>query len=138
VTGNFQRGFHANSGSGTGSSNLQLSVTSNSLTGTDATGLQGMNIETSLSGDATIVNTMCLNLQNNTVSMAGGLTAYRVVNRANDVLQLQNFVGNGNLLADIQTWVTTTKTNTGTPVAATIGQTYLTSPACALPTLPTP
>jgi hypothetical protein len=138
VTGNFQRGFHANSGSGTGSSNLQLSVTSNSLTGTDATGLQGMNIETSLSGDATIVNTMCLNLQNNTVSMAGGLTAYRVVNRANDVFQLQNFVGNGNLLADIQTWVTTTKTNTGTPVAATIGQTYLTSPACALPTLPTP
>jgi hypothetical protein len=81
---------------------------------------------------------MCLNVSNNSVTMAGGLTAYRVTNRLNDVFRLQNFVGNGSLLADIQAWFTTTKANTGTPIAATIMVPYQTFAACPTPTLPTP
>ena len=61
---------------------------------------------------------------------------YRLVNRVGDVFRLQNFSGNGSLLADIQNWVTTTKGNSGTPIAATIVAPYQTSAGCATPTLP--
>jgi hypothetical protein len=81
---------------------------------------------------------MCLNPFSNSVTMAGGATAYRVVNRANDVFRLQNFAGNGSLLGDIQAWFTTTKGNTGTPILATINTPYQSSAGCATPTLPTP
>jgi hypothetical protein len=139
VSGNFQRGFHANSGAGTGTGNLHLNVTGNTLTGTDAGALQGMNLETSLSGDTTTVNTMCLNLASNTVSMTGGVTAYRLLNRVSDVYQLQNFSGNGSLVTDIQNWVSNApKSNAGTPVAVTINQAYSNSAACTQPTLPSP
>jgi hypothetical protein len=138
INGNFQRGFHARSGAGTGSGSLSLQMTGNSITGTDATGLQAVDIEASLSGDTTTVNTVCLNMSANTASLAGGGTAYRFVDRAADVFQLQNFTGNGSVLADIQSWVTTTKGNVGTPIGATIGQAFVTTPSCASPTLPTP
>jgi hypothetical protein len=136
VAGNFQRGLEANQGADVGI--LNLHVNSNTFNGTDATGLQGMNFGTSLSGDNAQVNTMCLNVFNNSVTMAGGLTTYRVTNRLNDVFRLQNFAGNGSLLADIQAWFTTTKANTGTPIAATIMVPYQTFAACPTPTLPTP
>jgi len=138
INGNFQRGFFAQQRAGTGGGSLSLHMTGNSLSGTDPGGLQAVDIESSASGDAGIVNTVCLDMSGNNASLAGGATAYRLVDRASDVFRLQGFTGNGSLVADIQNWITTTKGNVGTPISATIGQAFVTTASCASPTLPTP
>jgi len=137
VSGNFQRGLHAQQRGGTGAGgSLNIHVTGNTFTGTDAGGLDATNFETSFSGDTTQANTMCLNLSSNNASLAGGGDAYRLFNRTGDTFRLQNFAGNGNLAGDVQTWVTTTKSNVGTPVNVTVNATYQTSAACTQPVLP--
>lgn len=137
INGNFQRGFHGRVGAGTGAGNLSLNVTGNTVTATDAGVLQGIDLSTSLSGDTTIVNTMCLNLANNTTSVPAG-SAYRLLSRASDVFRLQNFTGNGSVAADVQAWITTTKSNTGTPVSVTMTDPFTSTASCPVPTLPAP
>jgi hypothetical protein len=137
VSGNFQRGLHAQSRSGTGT--LALHVTDNTFTQTDVNGLQVMNLEVGASGGGT-TNSLCLNLEDNTATPAGANQAYRLFHRTGYTYQLQNLVqASTTNTADVQTWVTTTKGNTGTPVGVNIGTTPFTStPACATPTLPSP
>jgi hypothetical protein len=142
ISGNYQRGIQAQSRLGTGL--MSLTINNNTLTGTDTTGvaLQQVNIETGGSGTGH-GNAICLNMFNNSVNLGAGATytaAYRLTNRgvANCTLQacsfaLQNFVGNGSSTADVMTWVTTTKSNTGTPVSVTATQAYITSAGCATP-----
>ncbi len=137
VTGNFQRGFQGQSRSGTGS--LSLHVTNNNFTATDAAGLQVMNFEVGASGAGT-TNKLCLNLANNTATPAGGMPAYRLFHRTGYTYQLQDLAqASTNNPADVQTWVTTTKANAGTPVTVGIGSTpFTTSAGCSMPTLPSP
>jgi hypothetical protein len=144
VSGNFQRGLHAQSRFGTGV--LNLTISNNTLNGTDATGLQGINIETGGSGTGS-GNAICLNMFNNNVTMAGGLTAYRLISRgiANCTLQpcafaLQGFIptgscpsANGGLSADVTCWVTNTKMNVGTPISITATQAFVNSGGCPIP-----
>jgi hypothetical protein len=137
VSGNFQRGLHAQSRSGSGS--LSLHVSGNTFTQTDLNGLQVMNVEVGASGGAT-TNSICLNLTNNSATPAGGNSAYRLFHRTGYTYQLQNLVqASTTLVGDVQTWVTTTKSNAGTPVSVTgAAATFTTSAACTTPTLPTP
>jgi hypothetical protein len=137
VSGNFQRGLHAQSRAGTGT--LDMQVTGNSLTETDVNGLQVMNLEVGASGGGT-TNGLCLNLQNNTATPAGANSAYRLLHRTGYTYELQNLAqANTTNTADVQAWVSTTKTNAGTPVSVTIGTSPFTSaPTCDTATLPTP
>jgi Bacterial Ig domain/Calx-beta domain len=139
VSGNFQRGLQAQQRGGTGSGSLALQVTNNSFTQTDAGGLQVMNFESSFSGDTTTVNTMCVNLANNTATPAGANLAYRFFNRLNDVFQLQNYptapCANGN----VPCWVNTTKSNlpnNNALVGASGAVAYTGSAGCATAVLP--
>jgi hypothetical protein len=137
VSGDFQRGLHAQSRAGSGS--LSLHATGNNFTQTDAAGLQVMNLEVGASGGGT-TNSMCLNLANNISTPAGANSAYRLLHRTGYTFQLQNLVqASTTNTADVETWVTTTKSNTGTPVGVSIGTTaFTTSAGCATPTLPSP
>jgi hypothetical protein len=143
ISGNYQRGLHLQSRLGTGI--LCANILNNTLTGTDTTGvaLQQINIETGGSGTGH-GNSICLNMANNNVSLGPGATytaAYRLFNRSTTnctlqacSFQLQNFVGNGAVVADIQTWVTTTKSNSGAPVSVTASQAFVASAGnCPLP-----
>ena len=139
ISGNYQRGIHAQAHLGTGTMNL--TVNNNALTGTDTTNtaLQQVNVVTGGSGSGHS-NTMCLNMLANNVSLGGGATylaAYRLDNDSGGTtttFRLQNFVGNGANTADVQTWVTTTKSNVGTPVSVSMGPAYTVAPAnCATP-----
>jgi hypothetical protein len=98
-----------------------------------------MNFEVGASGGGT-TNSMCLNLATNTATPAAGMSAYRLVHRTGYTYQLQNLAqASTTNPSDVQTWVTTTKTNTGAPVAVVIGTSaFTTSAGCATPTLPTP
>lgn len=137
VSGNFQRGLHGQSRSGTGS--LSLLVTGNNITQTDAGGLQVMNLEVGASGGGT-TNSLCLNLAMNTATPIGGNSAYRLFHRTGYTYQLQNLVQASTVnTSDVETWVTTTKSNTGTPVSVSIGTSpFTTIAACPTPTLPSP
>ncbi len=137
ISGNCQRCLHAQSRAGTGS--LSLQVSNNTMTGTDINGLQVMNFEVGASGGGT-TNSMCLNLAGNTATPASGMSAYRLLHRTGYTYQLQNLAqASTTNTADVQTWVTTTKANTGTPVSVTIGSSpFTTSAGCATPTLPSP
>ncbi|MBZ0114975.1 MAG: hypothetical protein K8J08_21115, partial [Thermoanaerobaculia bacterium] len=78
---------------------------------------------------------VCLNMLNNTASTGGGIfDDYRLRTRqATNVFQLQNFVGNGAVAGNVQTWVNTTKSNTGTALI-TISAPFTAAPAnCLLP-----
>lgn len=137
ISGNFQRGIQIQSRLGTGS--INATVNSNILNGTDAMGLQGINIETGGSGSGH-GNSICLNMLNNNVTMAGGLNAYRLFNRStsNCTIQpcsflLQNFSGSGSSTSDISNWISTTKGNLGAPILITASQAFGTSPGCPTP-----
>jgi hypothetical protein len=98
-----------------------------------------MNLEVGASGGGT-TNSMCLNLASNVAAPAGGNSAYRLFHRTGYTYQLQNLVQASTLnTADVQTWVTTTKLNMGSPVSVSIGTSpYTTTAACPTPTLPSP
>lgn len=137
VSGNFQRGLQGQSRAGSGS--LSLLVNNNNFTQTDVAGLQVMNFEVGASGGGT-TNSLCLNLASNTATPVGGNSAYRLFHRTGYTYQLQNLVpASTTNPADVQNWVTTTKSNIGTPVSVTVGTSPFTSvAACATPTLPSP
>jgi hypothetical protein len=134
ISGNFQRGILAQARTGTGV--LNLTMNNNAINGTDTSGsgLQAVDIESGASGAGQNVS-VCLNMANNAVTFGPGAiysAAYRLVNRV--VFQLQDFVGDGAVDADVQTWVTTTKSNTGTPVTISSPQDFAASPAsCPTP-----
>jgi hypothetical protein len=135
ISGNYQRGIHAQARVGTATLNLTLN--NNTLTGTDITNtaLQQINVENGGSG-AGHANTICLNMLNNSVNLGPGATylaAYRLINRTGCTYNLQNFAGNGLNTTDIQNWVTTVKSNTGTPVSVTLGPGFGTSAGCPTP-----
>lgn len=110
VTGNFQRGIHAQARAGSGV--LNLTVSGNRLDGTDNTG-QGLQVVSIESGGSAITstNTIRLNLSGNTANGGSYLAGYRLVNRALCTFQLQNFTGNGLSTTDVEDWVTTIKEN---------------------------
>lgn len=137
VSGNFQRGLQAQSRLGTGV--MHAHITNNTMTETDAAGLQVMNLEVGASGGGT-TNTLCLNLASNTATPAGANFAYRTFHRAGYTYHLQNFaVPSSTNPVDVQNWVTATKANVGTPISAVIGATAHTNNgggACTLPVAP--
>jgi large repetitive protein len=121
VTGNYQRGITVQSGQGNPVFNV--TIDDNHMTGTDKTGggLQQIDVEAGLSGSGS-ASTLRLNMLNNDVMLGASATyisAYRLVNRAGNTFQLQNFTGNGAVTTDVQNWVTTVKANSGTPVTIT-------------------
>jgi hypothetical protein len=83
---------------------------------------------------------MCLNLATNSATPVGGNSAYRLFHRTGYTYQLQNLAqASTTNAADVMNWVTTTKSNTGTPVSVTIGTSpFTTIVTCPVPTLPTP
>jgi len=93
--------------------------------------LEGIGVESgsSAGGDT---NTVCLNMANNNSTVANGDQGYRLRQRTGTTFNLQDFAGNGAVVADVTNWVTTTKTNTGT-VQVLIGSTFSAAPA-ACPT----
>lgn len=122
ISGNFQRGISAQSRLGT--TTLNLTLDNNTANGTDTTGaaLQVFDIQTGGSGDGH-GNTICLNMLNNDATFGPGATytaAYRLINDGTVgctvqgcVFRLQDFVGNGSTVGDVQAWVTTPpKSNT--------------------------
>lgn len=113
LTGAFQRGIRTQSSSGTGTANFTIS--GNSVTNTDPTGLQCILNEAGASGGGT-TNTLRLNMFNNTAS--GGSAGYRLITRPGYSFQLQNFTGNGSSATDVTNWVNTVKTNTGSVVVS--------------------
>jgi hypothetical protein len=136
ITGNYQRGIKAQVGQG--NPVMNATIDSNTLTGTDttATALQQIDVEAGLSG-AGSVSTMRLNMLNNVVLLGPAATytaAYRLINRAGNTFQLQNFTP-GVSPGDVQNWVTTVKTNSGTPVAVTATAAF-TASAGNIPTPP--
>jgi hypothetical protein len=137
VNGNFQRGLHGQSRAGSGA--LSLLVSNNTMTQTDAAGLQVMNLEVGASGGGT-TNTLCLNLASNSAVAAGGNNPYRLFHRTGYTYQLQNLVqASTTNAADVMAWVSTTKANVGTPVSVVVGTSPFTTIAgCPTPTLPTP
>jgi len=129
ITGNYQRGIVVQAGQG--NPVLNATIDNNHLTGTDTTGnaLQQLDVEAGLSGGGS-ASTVRLNMFNNDVHLGTGasyLAAYRLVERSGNTFQLQDFTGNGSSISDIQNWVTNVKTNTGTPVLATIGAPFTAS-----------
>lgn len=137
ISGDFQRGIQAQSRLGTGV--MHAHVTGNNVTQTNAGGLQVMNLEVGASGGGT-TNTLCLNLANNTATPAAGNLAYRTIHRAGYTYHLQDLtVASTTDTAVVQNWVTTTKSNVGAPVSATIAaspHTDNSGAACLLPTAP--
>jgi large repetitive protein len=145
INGNFQRGFQGQSRLGTGTLNATLQ--GNTFTGTDNTNvaLQVVNIETGGSGTGH-GNSICLNMLNNQVNIAGAtyLASYRLNSRgaANCTLaacnfRLQDFTGNGAVAADVQNWITTTKTNVTGGGTVTVSPTQaFTASAGNCPTAP--
>jgi hypothetical protein len=138
ISGNYQRGIQVQSRLGTG--RVNATIANNTLTGTEPSGLQGINLETAGSGTGH-GNSICANMSNNNSTMAGGLSAYRLVSRgaanctlATCAFQLQDFTGSGSNVADIQNWVTTTKSNVGSPITVTATQAFVVSPGpCPIP-----
>lgn len=65
-------------------------------------------------------------------------SAYRLFHRTGYTYQLQNLVqASTTTVSDVNTWVTTTKSNTGSPVGVVIGTSPFTSvPSCPSPTVP--
>jgi hypothetical protein len=118
ISGNYQRGIKIQSGQGNPVFNITLDGNHLTQTSTVAAGtLQQIDITAGLSG-AGSASTMRLNMLNNDVHYGAGASAtadYRLTNRAGNTFQLQNFSGNGALVADVQNWVSSVKANTGTP-----------------------
>ncbi len=139
ASGNFQRGISGQARLGTGT--LNLTVLSNSLTQTNAGGLQVVNVEAggSFLTPTDHANHICLNMGLNNATPAGSNDAYRLRNRGAASgctacqFQLQNFAGNGALSGDVATWITTTKANTGTPITVSIDNAFSTSGGCPTP-----
>jgi hypothetical protein len=119
-----------------GSGRLDATITENTISSPGANALDGINVETGTSagGDS---NVICLNMANN--NSVGGTAVpdqgYRLQLRTGYTFFLQDFVGNGTLTADVATWVTTTKSNTGTvqvaaiPVGSSFGAQTCTTPS---------
>ncbi|HEU0082154.1 MAG TPA: matrixin family metalloprotease, partial [Bradyrhizobium sp.] len=111
ITGNYQRGILVQSGE---HGVINATIHDNSLFGTDTTGvgLQHISVVSGISGG--VPATMRLNMFNNIVDQAASATYtadYRLNNMTNSTYQLQDFVGNGSTVSDIQAWVLTTKAN---------------------------
>ena len=141
VSGDFDRGIYTQAAFSNGTFNQ--TINNNGVTGTDAAALQGIFVEMAGSGVGS-GNDICLNEFSNNVSMTGALAAYRLVHRSTTnctidacTFKLQDFVGNGTLLADVTNWITTTKSNVrdgDDTISITFnGQTYLTSAGCPTP-----
>lgn len=138
INGNFQRGIHAQARIGT--SVLNATISNNTLNGTDPGGLQGINVEAGASGTGH-GNMICLNMQSNNVTMAGGLSTYRLRNGTTSSsctitpcnFALQNFSGSGSSTTDVVNWIYTTKSNIGLNASATANYPFTTSPGCPIP-----
>lgn len=145
VSGNFQRGFYGESGTGSGKVNLNFN--NNNYTGTAnavAGALQGVNLQTGNSAGGPS-NQMCLDMFSNSVTMVD-TTAYRLRNEVTSpncpscVFQLKNYAGGGSDTAAISNWITNppnsnTFSTTGTPIVIGTNNPYTNSAGCTAPTI---
>ncbi|MBL8212194.1 MAG: cadherin-like domain-containing protein [Bryobacterales bacterium] len=92
---------------------LNLTANNNTIALTNLSSLEGIAVEAGSSAGASTA-AVCLNMfSNNSASNTGGQEGYRLSVRSGTTFQLQNFVGSGTSTADVQTWISSTKSNTG-------------------------
>lgn len=141
ITGNFQRGIRSQSAFGDG--RMNLTITGNTVQGTDATStpLRGIEVEVGGSGGGT-TNQMCLDLANNKSSMANGNAGYRLFHRASYTFQLEGLTGSGTDATNITNWVINpprsnqnNSSGAGTVLVTGAASNFTTSAGCATPAL---
>jgi hypothetical protein len=113
---------------------LNLTISGNTVSLTNLNSLEGIAVESGSSAGTTTA-AVCLNmLNNNSSSTTASQEGYRLSVRPSTTFQLQNFAGSGTSIANVQTWITTTKTNTGTSqVSLNSGGAFSTVGSCPVP-----
>jgi large repetitive protein len=118
VVGNFQRGIRAQAAFG--DVVLNLTVTGNTVHGTDptATALRAIEVEVGGSGGGT-ADALFLNLANNNAWMDNGNAGYRLFHRTGYTFSLEDLTGSGSDAANITNWIDVVKANNSNGGAAT-------------------
>lgn len=127
--------FAAIRAASTDTSQLDLTLDSNNAS-SSGTGFEESVTVVAGSGSAGSHGQVCLNMLNNSASTGGGfLDDYRLrTTTATSVFELQDFIGNGAVIGDVQNWVNTTKSNTGTTDVSIAGAAFTASVgACSTP-----